>query len=121
MGACPPKTIYPKYYFFLDLKLLAKFQNPRTTPSVHFLCFSQKNENPSPRGQRGSPNVFYPKSSFFCDLTLCAKFQNPRTTHSGSKVCGTEKQERKNNNKNNVHFVPLQRLRAVHRPKYINV
>jgi hypothetical protein len=31
---------------------------------------------------------------------------------SGRKVCGTEK--KKNNPKNSGHFVPLQRLRAVH-------
>jgi hypothetical protein len=32
---------YPKF-FFCDLKLIKKFQNPGTTPSGHFLFFSKK-------------------------------------------------------------------------------
>jgi hypothetical protein len=44
LGGMSPKNVYPKYYFFLDLKLLAKFQMPRTTPSGRKLCGTEKQE-----------------------------------------------------------------------------
>jgi hypothetical protein len=35
---------YPKSYFFCDLKLNAKFQNPRTTPSGRKVCGTERKE-----------------------------------------------------------------------------
>ena len=36
---------YPKSYFFCDLKLHAKFQNPRTTPAWRKVCGPERKEN----------------------------------------------------------------------------
>ena len=38
----PPIFVYPKSYFFCDLELLAKFLNPRTTPSGRKECDPEK-------------------------------------------------------------------------------
>ncbi len=37
-----PFFFYPKSYFFCDLKLCAKFHNPRTTPSGRKVCGTQE-------------------------------------------------------------------------------
>ena len=38
----PKFCLYPKSYFFCDLKLCAKFHNPRTTPSGRKVCGTEK-------------------------------------------------------------------------------
>ena len=40
----PQHFVHPKSYFFCDLKLRAKFHNPRTTPSGRKVCGGEEEE-----------------------------------------------------------------------------
>ena len=64
----PPNTFYPKSYFFCDLKLCAKFQNPRTTPS---------GKKYVARGGKREKNNNNPKNSGHYIL-----LQGPRAAHA---------------------------------------
>ena len=44
----PQTFCYPKSYLFCDIKLCAKFQNPRTTPSGRKVCGPEKKERKIP-------------------------------------------------------------------------
>ena len=66
-----PKFIYPKSYFFCDLELHAKFQNPSTTPSGRKVWGTERKKKRKKNNPKNSGH-FVPQQRLRAAHALCS-------------------------------------------------